>query len=108
VYVGQSHCISGRIHFHFFEGVKHFDAFDFCLLLEATKQELDAAEAAEIFRLKPPLNKTLPRTGRYKRLTQIAHEMGTRTRKLQTLVDERGIQSFLGQFDKEEFVGVAM
>lgn len=103
VYVGQSMCVSGRIHTHYAEMEKEFTHFDYLLTPDISPKELDELEAGEIFRLKPIYNRTIPRTGRHKRLNQIAHMMRVRPVKLQRWATKEGIESFLGLYDVEMF-----
>jgi hypothetical protein len=105
VYVGQSRCISGRIHFHFAEGLKKFDYFDYLLISESVSPvDLTEMEADEIFRLQPLYNLTIPPTGKHKRINLIANLLKVKTRKLQDLVKQKNVNSFCGKYDYRQIV----
>jgi len=53
VYIGQSVCITSRVHWHFTHTKKQFDSYAF---VECTKEDLDVIESIYIHTLRPHMN----------------------------------------------------
>jgi hypothetical protein len=106
VYVGQGNCVTTRVCFHDCEGKKEFFKFDFLSLPDSTNEELNEAEACEIYRARPRYNRNLPRTNRFKKIGQIAHNLKRPVRDLQDWADAHGLLPLFGLYDSKLFEGV--
>lgn len=102
VYVGQAQCITVRVAFHHCEGAKQFTHYDYLLVPADEERSLNAVEAEYIFLHKPRYNYAIPRTGRYRRLHQIAHSLRKRVKDVASIIEEQNLPSFLGLYDEEQ------